>query len=346
MKTLQRPESIRLIQLQYNNIEDCFTDFSMDSVVKEIEFIDRNCTKGSEDGTDYWYEFEEPTPTEKPVIPTLPPNTTATEMDGWSDNESTTLEPWEMTTMELNESSSTSSVIISDSSSSLCNHVMMENIESESDLYWTAVEDECYQNDLGSARYICTGEGLMVKVTWIRDTECSDDQSKQSPVSGLNTHCEATNDFGCESVVPVTQYMASENCTRLQLVEQYSLIVNQCLEYKQSDMESVFVFNRFVGERTVKQIHYRSLMECMEDEQRETQSDSVEIVHGECLNDFYYAVGTQPVTTTVKIPELDTAVDDAPFYRDAYQSIFGPEGPTTIEVDIVLLAVIIIAGCA
>merc|ERR1712173_123161 len=149
----------------------------------------------------------------------------------------------------------------------------------------------------------------------------------------------------CDLVIPVTQFDATADCTKLELVQQYSLILNQCLQFIDGESETIFVFNELDDDSnpiTLRQIQYRSYTDCIEDERGE--NDTVKIQDGHCFNGFYYGIGTIP-ETTVAIVETDHAMDDMPFFEDAYSSIFGPEGPTTIEVDIILLAVIVIFSC-
>eukprot|EP00487_Bulimina_marginata_P007488 TRINITY_DN28803_c0_g1_i1.p1 TRINITY_DN28803_c0_g1~~TRINITY_DN28803_c0_g1_i1.p1 ORF type:complete len:110 (-),score=15.20 TRINITY_DN28803_c0_g1_i1:10-339(-) len=52
------------------------------------------------------------------------------------------------------------------------------------------------------------------------------------------------------------------------------------------------------------------------------------------------------LSPTMAISITDSVNTEKPsLYKKIYQSIFGPEGPTSIEVDIVLLAIIVIFGC-
>merc|ERR1712228_378607 len=86
--------------------------------------------------------------------------------------------------------------------------------------------------------------------------------------------------------------------------------------------------------------------------EKEVAQDSIEIFDGECIGDYYYEISTIPKELSVaptQSPTLlvtkhnETVIDD--YYQKIYQSIFGPEGPTSIELDIMLLSVILIFGC-
>merc|ERR1712154_283764 len=72
---------------------------------------------------------------------------------------------------------------------------------------------------------------------------------------------------------------------------------------------------------------------------------------GECFGAYYYEIitlqnqhehdgkgGGHIVTTQGGLMDED-------YYEQIYKSVFGPEGPTSIEVDIVLVAVLVIFGC-
>merc|ERR1719295_2024707 len=138
----------------------------------------------------------------------------------------------------------------------------------------------------------------MIEVVWNQNTECNGIQTNSRPISSVNSYCSATNDMKCDSVIPVTQYFATDDCTKLQLVQQYSLILNQCLQFMDGDSETVFVFNELDDDSDpirLKQIQYRSYTECVEDDRGENAT--VEIMDGHCFNGFYYGIGTLPNTT-------------------------------------------------
>ena len=119
----------------------------------------------------------------------------------------------------------------------------------------------------------------------------------------------------------------------------------------------LFVYNRYDERMPFKitQLIYPSYEECIDAEfgEEAVASDSVEIVHGECNGAYYYEIASIPQELTVApslsptvvvVEHNDTDIIDD-YYEKIYKSIFGPQGPTSIEVDIILLSVILIFGC-
>eukprot|EP01083_Nonionella_stella_P204105 744316_1 len=125
----------------------------------------------------------------------------------------------------------------------MCNYMIRE--DTYMDFYSTILENKCYSHETGSKKYECINNEFMV-TEWLTDRFCDGNSDKPKKAQG-KTYCISGNNKICNTI-SVLQYNANENCTKETFIEEYTFIINICLQYighKENKNEMVYIYNKY-----------------------------------------------------------------------------------------------------